>query len=285
MPFADRGDIRIFYEETCGGDGPVLVLVAGLGEQIGTVEYPPEQCTLFAEQGFRVIRIDNRDAGLSGPDEKAGVVPAYSLLDVADDIAAVIQDLDCGPVHLVGASLGGYIVRWTTLRDPALIASLTVVMSGSGAGPDEDGPQGVKEAQPSLLGMMERRDRASQIDWSTENWRWLWGTQYPFPEEWVRAHVASGIDRAYRPEGIGRLLNAARTTPGLWEAQRTIACPTLVMHGGEDPIFPAEHGVAIAERIPNADLWMDPRMGHIMHQEQWAEMAERIACLARSAGG
>ena len=92
--------------------------------------------------------------------------------------------------------------------------------------------------------------------------------------------MAGSIDRSYRPAGVARLLSAARSTPGLWDAQAAIACSTLVMHGGEDPVFSAEHGRAIAERIPNATLWLDPNMGHIMHEEQWAEMAERIAAMA-----
>ncbi len=279
MPVIDRGEFSINYEVTCDNDGPTLLLVAGLGEQIGAVEYPEEQCALFARQGFKVVRMDNRDAGLSAPKAGEGEVPSYSLLALADDTCAVIDDLNDGPVHLVGASMGGFIVRWTAIRCPRKIATLTVVMSGSGAGPEEDGPQPNPAAGPSLLGMLERRTRAEQIEWSTENWRWLWGAEYPFPTDWVRDRLSRSFDRAYRPEGTARLLNASRSTPGLWRAQTRISCPTLVMHGGEDPVFPAEHGNAIAERIPNATLWFDPQMGHVMHQEQWEEMAARISAM------
>lgn len=280
MPIIDRGDFRLNYEIACDGDGPTLLLVAGLGEQIGGVEYPDAQCQAFAAAGFRVVRMDNRDAGLSLPKGGEDAVPAYNLHDLADDTAAVIADLDCGPVHLVGASMGGFIARWTAIRHPSQIASLTVVMSGSGAGPEDDGPQLNPKAMPSLLGMIERRERAQELDWSTENWRWLWGAQYPFPEAWVRARLAACFDRSYRPEGVGRLLTASRSTPGLWRAQTEIACPTLVMHGGEDPVFPPEHGAAIARQIPGADFWLDPKMGHIMHEEQWPEMAARVRALA-----
>ena len=127
----------------------------------------------------------------------------------------------------------------------------------------------------------DQRDAdGDQIAWSTENWRWLWGTKYPFPADWVRERVAKSFDRSYRPEGVARLLKASRTTPGLWTEQTKITCPTLVMHGDEDPIFSAEHGKAIAGKITNAELWLDPGMGHIMHQEQWEEMAARIAAMS-----
>jgi len=280
MPVIDRGEFRIHYEVTCDGDGPTLLLVAGLGEQIGSVEYPEEHCRLFSKHGFRVVRMDNRDAGLSLPNVDESDVPDYTALDLADDTCAVAMDLDRGPVHLAGASMGGFIVRWAALRRPDLFATLTVVMSGSGASPTDDGPQGNPNAQPNLLGMLERRERQEQIDWSTENWRWLWGRRYPFPEDWVRARVASSFDRSYRPEGAARLLQASRSTPGLWDAQTTISCPTLVMHGAEDPVFSAKHGEAIARKIPNAELWLDPQMGHTMHEEQWEDMARRIAAMA-----
>lgn len=279
MPLVDRNGFRINYEITCENDGPTLLLVAGLGEQIGSVEYPEEHCEVLSDQGFRVVRMDNRDAGLSLPTGDEGAISQYSMLDLADDTWAVIKDLNSGPVHLVGASMGGFIARWAALRCPHRIASLTVVMSGSGAGPDDDGPQPDQQALPSLLGMMERRERAEQIDWSTENWRWLWGNKYPFPSDWIGQRVANSYDRSYRPEGVARLLKASRSTPGLWEEQARIDCPTLVMHGGEDPVFSSEHGTFIAERIPNSTLWLDPNMGHTMHEEQWAEMAIRIAAM------
>ena len=159
MPVIDRGGFRINYEITCEGSGPTLVLVAGLGEQIGAVEYPEEQCRVFADHGFTVVRMDNRDAGLSVPVDDESETPGYSLLDLADDTIAVIAALDSGPVHLVGASMGGFIARWAAIRSPQSVRTLTVVMSGSGAGPGDDGPQANSDAQPSLLGMCERRDR------------------------------------------------------------------------------------------------------------------------------
>ena len=281
MPLIVRNGFHINYEITCPGDGPVLMLVAGLGEQIGTVEYPEAQCARFAEKGFRVVRMDNRDQGLSLPIGK-GNIPAYTLHDMADDVAAIAADIGCRAVHLVGASLGGFIARWAAIRHPTLISTLTVVMSGSGAGPDDDGPQRNTEEQNRMAAMFERRDRAEQIEWSTNYWRHIWGDGYPFPRDWVKARVTAGLDRAYRPEAIARAMDAARNTPGLWQAQIAIKCPTLVMHGGSDPIFSAAHGQAIAESIPGAKLWLDPRMGHIMHEQQWEEMAGRVAILSRS---
>jgi len=113
MPKVDRDGFQIHYEVTCDRAGPTLVLVAGLGEQIGAVEYPDEQCAHFARKGFRVVRVDNRDSGLSTVPERH--IGDYSLHDVADDILSVIEDLAVGPVYIVGASMGGFIVRWAAM--------------------------------------------------------------------------------------------------------------------------------------------------------------------------
>lgn len=296
MPTIEREGFIINYEETGRTNGRPLVLVAGLGEQIGAVEYPDEQCALFAEQGFRIIRLDNRDTGLSIPtapiadadifaalaalQQGHDVSTPYTLFTMADDVVAVLDALSIEHAHVMGASMGGYIVRWMALRHPHRVASLQIVMSGSGAILGEDGPQLTMDVIENLAGLTKRRDRSHAIPYNTELWRWYWGNGYPFEEEWVRERVGFAYDRAYRPEGIARQMLAVIKTPSLWEAQSSIRCPTLVIHGEEDRCFPGEHGKAIASRIPGAQLWLDPQMGHILHREQWQEMAERAAALA-----
>ena len=96
----------------------------------------------------------------------------------------------------------------------------------------------------------------------------------------MRGRVTAAHDRCYHPEGVQLLLRSSAGAPFLRDLQQQITCPTLVMHGGEDPVFPEEHGRDIAARIAGAQLWLDPKMGHIMHREQWEEMADRVAALA-----
>jgi pimeloyl-ACP methyl ester carboxylesterase len=296
MPSIEREGFKINYEETGRVDGRPLVLVAGLGEQIGSVEYPDEQCALFAEHGFRIIRFDNRDTGLSIPtvpipnidifaalsalQQGHDVAAPYTLFTMADDVVAVLDAVGIEQAHVMGASMGGYIVRWMALRHPHRVASVQIVMSGSGALPGEDGPQFDPAVVDKLADMSKWRDRAQALPYHTEVWCWLWGNGYPFEEDWVKQRVTFAYDRAYRPEGIARQMLAVLKTPSLWEAQAGIHCPTLVIHGEQDLCFPGEHGKAIAARIPGAQLWLDPKMGHTLHREQWQEMAERAAALA-----
>jgi pimeloyl-ACP methyl ester carboxylesterase len=288
---------NIYYESLGPADGRPLILVSGSGEQIGSVEFPDEQCRVFAERGFRIIRMDNRDAGLSTPTVElpeidmeealsrgAAYSPVpYNRMDMADDIVAVLDDIGIERAHLLGASMGGFLVRWAAVRHPSRVFSLTVVMSGAGAGADDSGPQFEVEVVRRLMMLTERHERDTAIDRNVELWRWLWGTEYPFEEDFVRERVRYAYDRSYRPEGFARQALSSIRSPGLWSAQTKIKCPTLVVHGGSDPCFDIAHGQAIQRQIIGTELWNDPKMGHIMHREQWDELAQRVDKLANSA--
>ena len=293
---AARGDLHLHYDCLGAASAPLVILVGGIGQQIGDVELCDELAEHFAKAGLRVARMDNRDAGLSSSFDHAGrpdfdalltalfagepaPVP-YSFLDMADDILRVADAIGDRDVHVVGASMGSWIARWAALRDPLRVRSLTVVMGPSGAIPGDDGPQMAMEDIDDLIAMAAPRARDDHIAYTVELWRADWGTSFPFDEAWVRERAAASYDRSYRPDGLYRQMTAGFATPSIWDAQRTIACPTLVMHGADDPFFPFVHGEATAAQIPHATLWRVDGMGHTMHRELWGEMAERVAELA-----
>ena len=295
MPKVERPGVTINYETLGSASGRPVVLIAGLGEQIGSVEFPDEHCQAFVDAGFRVIRLDNRDCGLSTPDPELPTrdvtatlqalqtgpppTPDYTLTDMADDVVAVLDDLGLARADVVGASLGGFIARWVGIRHPQRTRTLTVVMSGSGAGPVDDGAQIDAGAVAELVSMSVRRGRDDAIDHSVGIWRWLWGGRFSFDEPWVRERAAFAFDRAYRPEGIARALLAGVFTPSIWDAQRDITCPTLIMHGAADPIFSLDHARQVSARIAASQLWAVPGMGHAMHRELWPEMVGRVLAL------
>jgi pimeloyl-ACP methyl ester carboxylesterase len=211
----------------------------------------------------------------------AGEPPSvpYSHMDMADDIIAVADALNAREVHLVGASLGGWLVRWAAVRHPERVRSQTVVMSGSGADRSDDAPQLEMEGLDELLTLSGRRNRDEHIDVMVEQWRRDWGS-FEFNEPWIHDLVARSFDRAYRPDGMYRQLIAGFGSAGLWQAQGSIAAPTLVIHGTEDRVFPIEHGEATSAQIPDADMWRVNGMGHSMAPELWTEMVERIGTVA-----
>jgi pimeloyl-ACP methyl ester carboxylesterase len=295
MPKVERPGVWINYETLGSASGRPVVLIAGLGEQIGSVEFPEEHCQAFVDAGFRVIRLDNRDCGLSIPDLEyptrdvaitlaalqSGTPPTpdYILTDMADDVVAVLDDLGLATADVVGASLGGFVARWVGIRHPGRARTLTVVMSGSGAGPSENGAQIDAASVAEMMSMRVRRGRDDAIDHTVGVWRWLWGDRYAFDEPWVRDRAAFAHDRAYRPDGIARALLAGVFTPSFWDLQRDIACPTLIMHGDADPIFGLDHARQVNARIATSQLWVVEGMGHAMHPEHWPQMVRRVAAL------
>jgi pimeloyl-ACP methyl ester carboxylesterase len=159
------------------------------------------------------------------------------------------------------------------------VGALAVVMSGSGADPSDDAPQLEMDGLDELFTLSGRRSRDEHIDVMVEYSRTTSGS-FDFDESWVRQRVAQSFDRAYRPDGMYRQLIAGFDSAGLWHAQRSIAVPTLVIHGTEDPVFAIEHGEATAAQIPGADMWRVNGMGHAMAPELWTEMVERIGTIA-----
>lgn len=296
MPKVKRPGVSINYETLGSARGRPVVLIAGLGEQIGSVEFPEEHCQAFVDAGFRVIRLDNRDCGLSTPDSEFPTrdvmatlealqtgpppTPDYTLTDMSDDVVAVLDDLGLAKADVVGASLGGFIARWVGIRHPQRIHTLTVVMSGSGAGPTDDGAQIDAGAVAELVSMSVRRSRGGAIDHYVGAWKWLWGSRYSFDEPWVRSRAAFAFDRAYRPEGIARTLLAGVFTPSFWGIQSDITCPTLIMHGDADPIFGLDHARQVSAKIASSQLWAVEGMGHTMHRELWPEMVGRVLALS-----
>ncbi len=191
-----------------------------------------------------MIRLDNRDNGMSVPTtdlpavdvgaaigalvagEKLEAAP-YTYLDMADDVLAVLDDLGVERAHLAGASMGGFIVHSAALRHPERVASLTVVMSGSGAQPGDDGPQLNPTAVAQLIAQTERRVRESAIEFLVDKWRWLWGTgirsmRHGFVNVSCRRSIAPTVRRVLRgtfsPECIRQASGLPRPESGvqLW---------------------------------------------------------------------
>ena len=295
MPLARHGEVNLYYEVHGEPEAPVLMLVAGLAEQIGGVEFPEEQVEFFVEAGFRVVQMDCRDAGRSTSFDAAGrpdldelltaltsgevpVLP-YTHLDMADDLIAVADHMGASRIHLVGASSGGLLVRWAAIRHPQRVSTVTVVMSFSGALPGDDGPQLDPDVLAMLITLCEYRTEPEYVPYMVELWRDQWGTTFTFDETWIAERMTEVFHRSYRPDGAYRQLFAPTGAPGLWDAQRSIEQPVLVVHGTADPVFAPDHALATKRQIPNADLWLVEGMGHTMHAEIWPELTRRISAL------
>src|SRR3954463_13189277 len=138
--FADIGDINICYETFGDPANPTLILIMGLGTQM--IAWHEDFCGELAGAGFHVVRYDNRDAGRSthikarpptaGELMRRSKKPAaYTLADMADDAAGLLDHLGVESAHVVGASMGGMIAQTLAIRHPERVASLTSIMSNT----------------------------------------------------------------------------------------------------------------------------------------------------------
>lgn len=274
MPVATANGIEITYDEVGDPEAPAILLVMGLGTQM--IAWPEALCAALAERGFRVIRFDNRDIGLSTKIEQAAPVDLlaafaravagqpvdapYSLNDMAADTVGLMDALGIRRAHVVGASMGGMIAQIVAARYPDRTRSLTSIMSSSG---DPSLPQGKPEAVSALLAPRPQADdRAVIIEASVKILRIIGSPGFSTPDAELRAKVERAIDRSYYPPGIGRQMLAILASGSRVELLKQIKAPTLVIHGEDDPLVPLEAGKDTARHVAGAKLKTVPGMGH-----------------------
>jgi pimeloyl-ACP methyl ester carboxylesterase len=266
------------------GDGPPVVLIMGIGMQM--IGWDESFCAQLAARGFRVIRFDNRDVGLStwlddkgDPNvlevfdrlrRKQPVEPAYRLADMAEDVIGLLDALHIDRAHVVGLSMGGMIAQELAIRHPERVRSLTSIMSTTSE-LDLRGPS--FETMMSLLKPFPP-DRKGFIERGVEIARALAGL--PVDVERVRQFAARSFDRAYHPAGLRRQLVAIWLSGGRRAALRNLKVPALVIHGENDPLIPIEGGRDTAKAIPGARLVSIPGLGHEWPASVWPRLLDEL---------
>ena len=281
--FVTANGIQLCYDAFGNPTNPPLLLIAGLGMQL--ISWDEEVCTLLAKRGYWVIRYDNRDVGLSTKFEAAGMpnlLPAlqggdvnapYLLRDMAADAVGLLDALDLDSAHVLGASMGGMIAQSMAIHFPERVRTLISIMSTTGA---PDLPQPKPEVAMMLLAPAADGLEAhiqNSLEWAHV----LNGPGFPVDEARARKQAIANYERSYYPVGTGRQLAAIFASGSRREALRSLAIPTLVIHGKADPLVPVEGGIDTAEAIPNAKLWLIEGLGHALPPETWPQAVEAIA--------
>jgi pimeloyl-ACP methyl ester carboxylesterase len=251
--------------------GPPVLLIQGLGQQL--IDWPEALVEALAAR-HRVILCDNRDSGLSplfGPaldpslaesdfPTAEGSAPApYKLQNMAEDARDVLDRLGIARASVVGYSMGGMIGQILAARHPIRVRKLVSLMSSDGAPWIDAAPGALAAMARSILGRGERPARVRRLVEDAAVYR---GPHLAFDRAEAQRHIAAALDRADRPAGIFRQALAMRGSGDRRALLRTIACPTLVVHGTDDPVIAAEQGRAAAALIPGARLEMLKRAGH-----------------------
>lgn len=271
--------IRIEVEDSGAGPDalgrprPVVLLIMGLGMQL--IAWPPELVRGLVDAGYRVVRFDNRDAGLSQRFDALGVpkllwaglkfrlgwriTPPYSLQDMAADALGVLDALQIAQAHVVGVSMGGMVAQRLALLAPDRVLSLTSVMSSSGA-------RGLPEAEPrvtrALFSRPANKSREAAIAHTVALFKAIASPGFPMSEAELHERVSAAYQRAFNPPGIARQMVAIVADAGRAAALAGVRVPTLVVHGKADPLVPYACGEDTARRIPGARLAGIEGMGH-----------------------
>ncbi len=280
--------ISITFEDKGPRDAPVILLVMGLGGQLTL--WPDEFVDALNARGFRTIRYDNRDVGLSTRFDAAGVpnlkwmfvksllrLPvrsAYTLADMAADGVALLDDLGIARAHIVGVSMGGMISQHIAARYPDRVLSLTSVMSTTG---NPRLPRAQKEAMQVLTSRPMSGDPEDLIAYSVRAAKVIGSPGYPPDEERLQRRVRSDFERGWYPQGVARQMAAIVADGDRRPMLKSIGAPTLVIHGEGDPLVPLAGGRDTADNIPGARLLTIPGMGHDLPLGLVDTLADAIA--------
>ena len=280
--------ISITFEDKGPRDAPVILLVMGLGGQLTL--WPDEFVDALNARGFRTIRYDNRDVGLSTRFDAAGVpnlkwmfvksllrLPvrsAYTLADMAADGVALLDHLGIARAHIVGVSMGGMISQHIAARYPDRVLSLTSVMSTTG---NPRLPRAQKEAMQVLTSRPMSGDPEDLIAYSVRAAKVIGSPGYPPDEERLQRRVRSDFERGWYPQGVARQMAAIVADGDRRPMLKSIGAPTLVIHGEGDPLVPLAGGRDTADNISGARLLTIPGMGHDLPLGLVDTLADAIA--------
>jgi len=279
--------IELVYDTFGQPSAPPLLLIMGLGGQM--IAWDDEFCAQLAARGYWVIRFDNRDVGLSTKFDQAGVPDMaalawaraqgeaiqapYTLADMADDAAGLLDALGAGSAHVVGVSMGGMIAQAMAIRHPDRVRTLTSIMSSTG---NPDLPPPAAEALEILL-KPAPTDRDGYLESAVQSQQVLGGSPFPVDKDYTRERARRAFDRGLHPKGIARQMAAILASGSRKEALRSVTVPTLVIHGDADPLVPVEGGIDTADAVPGAELLIIEGMGHALPPALWPQVIDAIA--------
>jgi pimeloyl-ACP methyl ester carboxylesterase len=291
--------IHLEVEDHGSASGEPLLLIMGLGMQL--VAWHEDFVQSLVARGFRVIRFDNRDIGLSKSFDHHGVPSlgwntlkymmrmkvdsGYSLADMAKDSVGVLDALGIPSAHVCGASMGGMIAQQMAVRHPTRVKSLTLMMTTSGA---RHLPGPTMKARGALMSRPAKgTGAASDVDSIVAHYVGLYKTigspAYPPGDEWLTKRLNMSVRRSHRPQGTARQMMAIAADGDRTALLSRIKVPTQVLHGAADPLVPVEAGHDLARKIAGAEIDVIPGMGHDLPVALWPRFVAGISTVAARA--
>jgi pimeloyl-ACP methyl ester carboxylesterase len=283
------GGVELFYEDLGDVDDPPVLLIMGVGAQLPM--WPDGFCELLVTKGFRVIRFDHRDTGLStkmhghrarpaeqiaadpGDDGSRGPVP-YTLIDLAEDAKNLLDYLEIDCAHVVGASMGGMIAQILAGTHPDNVESLALLMTSSGQ-PMSALPRW-RVIRLAFNPPGRDAPRAAKIAYEVHNIAVINGPNFLPTEEQLRHRVETLTARSDYPQGGLRQFDAILGTGSLLRFTRRITAPTIVVHGSHDPMVRIRNGRNLARIIDGARFVVVDGMGHDLPEPVWRPVVDAL---------
>eukprot|EP01006_Ploeotia_vitrea_P045427 TRINITY_DN66941_c2_g10_i1.p1 TRINITY_DN66941_c2_g10~~TRINITY_DN66941_c2_g10_i1.p1 ORF type:complete len:322 (+),score=31.64 TRINITY_DN66941_c2_g10_i1:23-967(+) len=279
-------DIEICYD-THGDkeNGEPLVLVAGLGQQL--IGWPQDFVDTLVNDGFYVIRLDNRDVGKSSHLDQLGqpnllmtqvkkwcwmaVNPKYDLKDMAHDVVALMDKLEIPSAHICGISMGGMISQELVINWPDRVRTLTCLCTSSGD----------PKLPVASLGLRLKFLKPAPTDFEGRVQHNLALFEHFFSKKWwdkerVDKNIRIALNRCTYRDGVSRQINAISGSEPRHLRLEKVEVPTLVMHGKEDPLVPPANGQSIAKHVPNATLKLFDDWAHDLCPQMFEPLSSAI---------
>jgi pimeloyl-ACP methyl ester carboxylesterase len=260
---------------------PPILLIMGTGASM--LWWEEGFCRRLADGGRFVIRYDHRDTGRSVTYEPGR--PGYGGDDLVADVVGVLDAYELPAAHLVRVSAGGAFAQVAALHHPERVSSL-VLISTTGALPGERElpPPSAEFGRFVSTASVDYSDAESVVDYLVGYSRMLAGGRRPFAEAPMRSLVRRDIERA-RDFAAVQNHDVLPQGEGAGGTLSSITAPTLVVHGTADPMFPIEHGEALAGEIPGATLLRLEGAGHGLEQADWDTVAAAILAHTAASDG
>ena len=260
----------------------VRTLLMVMGGNAPCFAFPDPLCRKIADAGYRVVRYDHRGAGYSSPVSLPE--QSYPLTTLASDAATVIGQLRLGAPVVYGISTGGATAQLLALDHPEKVSGLVLMATSPDYNVDPDKPPETGLPRPadewsSLVRQMAATPATGHtgvVNDYVQGWRVCIGPDMPFDEEYWHGLVERTLALPDNPAPGAHQGPAVDSAPPRTERLSEVRVPTLVIHGGRDVLLPPEHGRALADAIPQADLCEVPELGHMFPPEFSTRLAELI---------
>ncbi|MGJ8669221.1 MAG: alpha/beta fold hydrolase [Oceanococcus sp.] len=283
-------DLELEYEviPAIGEERGSVLLIHGLGCQL--IQWPQPLIQMLVEAGYKVVRFDNRDVGLSQLHEEpalarqrfghllrwrlgASLPSPYSLADMANDAVTLLDHLNIDAAHVIGVSMGGMISQELALRYPQRLRSLSLIMTSSGR---RSAGLPRQSTMRRLFRAPRSRDREVLIEHLVQQWCMLQGHAYRTDSELLRPLAEACVDRGMNGRGFVRQYQAIMNAPNREPRLAKMQLPTLVLHGTDDPLVNVSGGKALAKVIPNSRLCLIEGWGHDFPAEVTTQVSAHI---------